>query len=165
MPRRSKVSTSMSTASKSKEADTLSAKLRPGRVRRMAGSPNTGTARRLLRLARLVSRSAESGTRQRASGRNGGGAGVQLQRRAIVNVRYSSGRVKGAWKAHGRYVERESAAGSGEEREGNRLGLAEQRRLDELAQNGKRRGISVCSKSSSRRKTEQPQTSRLPSTT
>ena len=140
MPNRYKVSTSMSTTSKRKEADTLSAKLRPGRVRRMAGSPNTGTARRLLRLARLVSRSARSGIRQRASGRNRGGTGVQLQRRAIVNVRYSSGRVKGAWKAHGRYVERESAAGSGEEREDDRLGLAEQRRLDELAEEWQKAG-------------------------
>jgi len=44
---------------------------------------------------------------------------ARLKRRAIVNVRYSSNRTKGGWKAHGRYLERDSAAGQ----EGRFFGL------------------------------------------
>lgn len=94
---------------KQSSAEGPSARLRPGRVRRLATSPRTGSASRLLRLARTVSRA----TRSRSGPRStvGGRGATQFQRRAIVNVRYSNSRVKGAWKAHGRYLERESAAG------------------------------------------------------
>jgi hypothetical protein len=34
-----------------------------------------------------------------------------FQRRCIVNVRYASARAPGGWKAHGTYIERESAKG------------------------------------------------------
>src|SRR6516165_6306407 len=96
------------------------ARLRPGRTRRLAASPSTGSARRLLHLVRSVSRTARLRTGQRiASGSRG--AATKFQRRAIVNVRYSSSRVKGSWKAHGRYLERESAAGQEGSHEHERL--------------------------------------------
>ena len=92
-----------------------STKLRPGRVRPTNTSPRrvTGTARNLLRLARLVSRSSSRSSR----GGNVKGSGIgssktsPFQRRAIVNVRYSNAKTPGGWKAHGTYVERESAKG------------------------------------------------------
>ena len=40
-----------------------------------------------------------------------------FQRRAVVNVRYSSSRTHGGWKAHGTYLERESAKGDGQHKE------------------------------------------------
>ena len=40
-----------------------------------------------------------------------------FQRRAVVNVRYSSSRTPGGWKAHGTYFERESAKGDGQQKE------------------------------------------------
>ncbi len=92
-------------------ADAPSARLRPGRVRRLTASPRTGSASRLLRLARSVSRATSKRLGQRNTVQRHEGAVRQFQRRAIVNVRYSSSRVKGAWKAHGKYLERESAAG------------------------------------------------------
>ena len=92
-------------------ADAPSARLRPGRVRRLTASPRTGSASRLLRLARSVSRAISKRLGQRNAVQKHEGAARQFQRRAIVNVRYSHSRVKGAWKAHGKYLERESAAG------------------------------------------------------
>ena len=68
-----------------------------------------------------------------------------FQRRAIVNVRYSNAKTPGGWKAHGTYVERESAKGRdvddgkhGAENEvqtasPDRLGLAKEHSLDSLA--------------------------------
>ena len=68
-----------------------------------------------------------------------------FQRRAIVNVRYSNAKTPGGWKAHGTYVERESAKGRdvddgkhGAENEvqtasQDRLGLAKEHSLDSLA--------------------------------
>lgn len=87
----------------------------------------TGTASRLLRLARQVSRAVGP------SQSKGGFSSRQFQRRAIVNVRYANSRVKGGWKAHGRYVERESAAGRAGQDAADRLGLADDHALDELA--------------------------------
>jgi hypothetical protein len=92
-------------------ADAPSARLKPGRVRRLTTSPRTGSASRLLRLARSVSRATRMQPGQRNTVQKHEGAARQFQRRAIVNVRYSNSRVKGAWKAHGKYLERESAAG------------------------------------------------------
>jgi hypothetical protein len=127
-----------------------STKLRPGRVRPTNTSPRrvTGTARNLLRLVRLVSRSSSRSSR----GGNVKGSGIgssktsPFQRRAVVNVRYSNAKTPGGWKAHGTYVERESAKGrEADDAEqygaGNdvqapspdRLGLAEERSLDSLA--------------------------------
>jgi hypothetical protein len=57
-----------------------------------------------------------------------------MQRRAIVNVRYTAGRTKGGWKAHGHYLERDSAAGTDGPLPEDRLGLAKDRPLDELGQ-------------------------------
>jgi hypothetical protein len=61
------------------------------------------------------------------------GAATQFQRRAIVNVRYSSSRVKGSWKAHGRYLERESAAAKPHSQEHERLDSQTGRPLHSIA--------------------------------
>jgi hypothetical protein len=134
-----------------------STKLRPGRVRPTNTSPRrvTGTARNLLRLVRLVSRSSSRSSR----GGNVKGSGIgssktsPFQRRAVVNVRYSNAKTPGGWKAHGTYVERESAKGrEADDAEqygaGNdvqapspdRLGLAKERSLDSLAGNWQKAG-------------------------
>src|SRR5271155_4452029 len=92
-----------------------STKLRPGRVRPTNTCPRrvTGTARNLLRLVRLVSRSSS----RSSWGGNVKGSGIgssktsPFQRRAVVNVRYSNAKTPGGWKAHGTYLERESAKG------------------------------------------------------
>src|ERR1700733_9432067 len=127
-----------------------STKLRPGRVRPTNTSPRrvTGTARNLLRLVRLVSRS--SSRLSRAGNVKGSRIGSSktspFQRRAVVNVRYSNAKTPGGWKAHGTYVERERAKGHdgadgkmyGAENEvrrshPDRLGLAQEHSLDSLA--------------------------------
>src|ERR1700726_1948713 len=124
-----------------------STKVRPGRVRPTNTSPRrvTGTAKNLLRLARLVSRS--SSRSSRAGNVKGSGSGSSktspFQRRAIVIVRYSNAKTPGGWKAHGTYVERESAKATdgklyGVEHEvqtphPDRLGLAQERSLDSVA--------------------------------
>jgi hypothetical protein len=127
-----------------------STKVRPGRVRPTNTTPRrvTGTAKNLLRLARLVSRS--SSRWSRASSVNGSRSGSSktspFQRRAIVNVRYSNAKTPGGWRAHGSYVERESAKGrdvfDGKQYGVNddiqtpsqdRLGLAQEHSLDSLA--------------------------------
>src|SRR5580698_3375442 len=92
-----------------------SSKLRPGRPRFTNTSPRrvTGTAKNLLRLARLVSRSSSRSSRAGSvkDSRSGSSKTSPFQRRAIVNVRYSNAKTPGGWKAHGTYVERESAKG------------------------------------------------------
>src|ERR1700728_1360097 len=134
-----------------------STKLRPGRVRPTNTSPRrvTGTAKNLLRLARLVSRS--SSRSSRAGNTKGSASGSSktspFQRRAIVNVRYSNAKTPGGWKAHGTYVERESAKGRdvidgkhyGVEDEvqtpsSDRLGLAQEHSLDSLASQWQKAG-------------------------
>jgi hypothetical protein len=126
-----------------------STKLRPGRVRPTNTSPRrvTGTAKNLLRLARLVSRSSSRSIRGRDVKGSGSGSSKTspFQRRAIVNVRYSNAKTPGGWKAHGTYVERESAKGrdvddskhSAESEvqtaSPDRLGLAKEHSLDSLA--------------------------------
>src|SRR6202044_1653525 len=126
-----------------------STKVRPGRVRPTNTSPRrvTGTATNLLRLVRLVSRA--SSRSSRAGGAKGSRSGSSkpspFQRRAIVNVRYSNAKTPGGWKAHGTYVERESAKGRdlvvGKQYGVNddtqtpspdRLGLAQEHSLDSL---------------------------------
>jgi hypothetical protein len=70
-----------------------------------------------------------------------------FQRRAIVNVRYASSRTPGGWKAHGTYIERESAKGDrlpsereaateidSQIRDPDRLGLAKEHSLGSLAE-------------------------------
>lgn len=131
-------------------------RVRPGRVRRTNTSsrPITGTAKNLLRLTRLVSRS------QKAPAPRSGSAssvafrtGSPFQRRCVVNVRYANGRTPGGWKAHGRYVERETATGgmraNGEQYHGereigisdcDRLGLAKSQSLASLADSWQRAG-------------------------
>src|SRR6202046_598971 len=125
-------------------------KLRPGRVRPTNTSPRrvTGTARNLLRLVRLVSKASSRSSR----GGNVKGSGIgssktsPFQRRAIVNVRYSNAKTPGGWKAHGTYVERESAKGRDvvdgkqygvihevQTPSPDRLGLAQEHSLDSLA--------------------------------
>jgi hypothetical protein len=75
--------------------------------------------------------------------------GSPFQRRCIVNVRYASGRTPGGWKAHGTYVERESAKEGvrdkgefdrGEENTGDRLGLAKSGSLSSLADSWQKGG-------------------------
>src|SRR5208337_3517699 len=114
-----------------------SGQLRPGRIKQIPSSyPRmTGTARNLLRLSRLVARTSRTG---------GQGRGVSLhlpstpktsafQRRAVVNVRYSTARTPGGWKAHGTYIERESAKGDRENPDAERFGLAKEQSLGSLA--------------------------------
>src|ERR1700735_4450525 len=126
-----------------------STKLRPGRVRPANTSPRrvTGIARNLLRLLRLVSKSSSrSSGGLKVKGSGGGSLKTSpFQRRAVVNVRYSNAKTPGGWKAHGTYVERESAKGRdvddgkhGAENEvqtasQDRLGLAKEHSLDSLA--------------------------------
>src|SRR6201998_2183701 len=113
-----------------------STRVRPGRVRPTNTSPRrvTGTAKNLLRLARLVSRS--SSRSSRAGNVKGSGSGSSktspFQRRAIVNVRYSNAKTPGGWKAHGTYVERESAKGR-DVVEGNRNGVNDEANTTSLA--------------------------------
>jgi hypothetical protein len=115
----------------------------------------TGTARNLFRLVRLVSRSsASSGKAKPSVSRFAASArSSPFQRRAIVNVRYASARTPGGWKAHGTYIERESAKGDHlpSEREAaieidnqvpdpDRLGLAQEHQLGPLAESWQRAG-------------------------
>src|SRR5260370_235288 len=127
-----------------------STKVRPRRVRPTNTSPRrvTGTAKNLLRLARLVSRSSSRSSRAGnvKGSRSGSSKTSPFQRRAIVNVRNSNAKTPGGWKAHGTYVERESAKrrdvvdgkqyGVNDEvrtPSPDRLGLAQERSLDSLA--------------------------------
>jgi len=140
-----------------KEKDERSSRLRPGRVRRATTPPLrvTGTARNLLRLVRLVSRSTPGGSKATpAFSRSSTSAkAATFQRRAIVNVRYSSARTPGGWKAHGTYIERESAKGDRlpPEKEAateieshapgpDRLGLAQEHQLGSLAESWQKAG-------------------------
>jgi hypothetical protein len=120
-----------------RKEDERKGRLRPGRARKMntampgfaRPSRITGTARRLLRLSRQVSRSLRQPGRQQ----NQPSFSRQFQRRAIVNVRYAPAKKSATWKAHGRYLERESAAGDEPRREEDRLGMAKDRTLNKLA--------------------------------
>src|ERR1700677_1548653 len=97
-----------------REEGERSGRLQPGRVRRANTSarPLTGTARNLLRLARLVSRARKAtASRSVSASATASRKGSPFQRRCIVNVRYANGRTPGGWKAHGIYVERESTKG------------------------------------------------------
>jgi hypothetical protein len=133
-----------------------SARLRPGRIRRIDTSPPrvTGTARNLFRLVRLVSRASPARIGNRTSSGQAGASekASVFERRAIVNVRYSSSRTPGGWKAHGTYVERESAkADLGEKGkdgletdsrmpDADRLGLARDHTLGSLADSWQKAG-------------------------
>lgn len=140
-----------------KEEGERSSRLRPGRVRRATTPPPrvTGTARNLFRLVRLVSRSSPGGAKAMpAFSRSSASAkAATFQRRAIVNIRYSSARTPGGWKAHGTYIERESAKGDRlpPEREAptefdsqvpdpDRLGLAQEHQLGSLAESWQKAG-------------------------
>jgi hypothetical protein len=140
-----------------KEKGERSSRLRPGRVHRTNISPPrvTGTARNLFRLVRLVSRhSANSSKASPSVSRFPASAkSSPFRRRAIVNVRYASARTPGGWKAHGTYIERESAKGDRlptEKETGvatgsqvpdpDRLGLAQEHQLGSLAESWQRAG-------------------------
>ena len=114
-----------------------SGQLRPGRVRQSRTSTPriTGVARNLLRLARIVSRSSPGGTQGNSASLHSFSVAKAsaFQRRAIVNVRYSSSRTPGGWKAHGCYIERESAKGDQENQGAEKLGLAKERSLGAVA--------------------------------
>lgn len=139
---------------KPKNEDERAARVRPGRIRRTNTSarPITGTARNLLRLTRLVSRSQKApASRTGPSTSLTQRSGSPFQRRCIVNVRYANSRTPGGWKAHGTYVERESAKGDvrskgdqSRQREqvgnGDRLGLAKGQSLASLADAWQRAG-------------------------
>jgi len=111
-----------------------SGQLRPGRVRQSrTSSPRfTGVARNLLRLARLVSRSTPGGSRVSMNATSVPKPSA-FERRAVVNVRYSSSRTPGGWKAHGCYIERESAKSERESQGEEKLGLAKERSLGAVA--------------------------------
>jgi len=134
-----------------------SSRLRPGRVRRTNTPPPpvTGTAKNLFRLVRLVSRSSPGGAQATSafSRLPGSAKPSAFQRRSIVNVRYASARTPGGWKAHGTYIERESAKGDRlpSEREAateigsqvydpDRLGLAQEHPLGRLAESWQKAG-------------------------
>jgi hypothetical protein len=57
-----------------------------------------------------------------------------------VNVRYSNSRTPGGWKAHGTYIERESAKVSRENQDTERLGLAKEQSLGSLAESWQKAG-------------------------
>lgn len=141
----------------SKEKGERSSRLRPGRVHRTNASPPrvTGTARNLFRLVRLVSRSSASSSKASPSVSRfpASAKSSPFQRRAIVNVRYASARTPGGWKAHGTYIERESAKGDRlptEKQTGvaidsqvfdpDRFGLAQEHSLGSLAESWQRAG-------------------------
>jgi hypothetical protein len=134
-----------------------SSQLRPGRVRETNTPPPrvTGTAKNLLRLVRLVSRSSPDGSKATSafSRLPASAKPSPFQRRCIVNVRYASARTPGGWKAHGTYIERESAKGDRvpSEREAateidsqvpnpDRLGLAQEHPLGRLAESWQQAG-------------------------
>jgi hypothetical protein len=140
-----------------KEKGERSSRLRPGRVRQTKTPPPriTGTAKNLFRLARLVSRSSSGGAKATSAfGRlPASPKSSAFQRRCIVNVRYASARTPGGWKAHGMYIERESAKGDRlpSEREAateidnqvpdpDRLGLAQEHPLGRLAESWQKAG-------------------------
>jgi hypothetical protein len=140
-----------------KEKSERSSRLRPGRIRRTNASPPrvTGTARNLFRLVRLVSRSSASSSKASPSVSRfpSSAKSSPFQRRAIVNVRYASARTPGGWKAHGTYIERESAKGDRlptEKETGvstgsqvpdpERLGLAQEHQLGSLAESWQQAG-------------------------
>jgi len=140
-----------------KEEGERSSRLRPGRVRRAftPSPPVTGTARNLLRLARLVSRSSPGGAKATSSFSRSSTTAKEapFQRRAIVNVRYSSARTPGGWKAHGTYIERDSAKGDrlpsdreasteidSQNPDPDRLGLAQEHSLGRLAESWQQAG-------------------------
>ena len=135
-----------------REEGERSERLHPGRVRRANTSarPLTGTARNLLRLARLVSRVPNAIVSRSASAPSTASRmGSPFQRRCIVNVRYASGRTPGGWKAHGTYVERESAKEGARDKGEldraendveDRLGLAKSRSLSSLASSWQKAG-------------------------
>lgn len=108
--------------------------LRPGRVQRAKRTPIrfTGVARNLLRLARIVSRSTPGGNQGGKSAFSAPKTSA-FERRCVVNVRYSSARTPGGWKAHGCYLERDSARGEHETSSDERLGLANERSLGVVA--------------------------------
>jgi len=156
MPRKS-TQTSSTQQSDVKARGERSSRLRPGRVRRTSTPPPpvTGTAKNLLRLVRLVSRSSPGGAQATSafSRLPGSAKPSAFQRRSIVNVRYASARTPGGWKAHGTYIERESAKGDRlpSEREAatefgsqvsdpDRLGLAQEHPLGRLAENWQKAG-------------------------
>jgi len=140
-----------------KEKSERSSRLRPGRVRQTKSPPPriTGTAKNLLRLARLVSRSSSGGTKAASAFGKlpASPKSSAFQRRSIVNVRYASARTPGGWKAHGTYIERESAKGDcvPTEREAateinsqvpnpDRLGSAQEHPLGRLAESWQKAG-------------------------
>ena len=94
-----------------------------------------------------------------------------FQRRAIVNVRYSASRTPGGWKAHGTYIERESARAIERIRTQRDLDWRRSSLLARSPTAGKRPATGVYSKSFSRRRTrartlsEQPRKSSLGSRT
>jgi hypothetical protein len=156
MPRKS-TQTSSTQQSDVKAKGERSSRLRPGRVRRTSTPPPpvTSTAKNLLRLVRLVSRSSPSGARTTPAFNRmpASPKSSAFQRRCIVNVRYASARTPGGWKAHGTYIERESAKGDRlpSEREAaneigshvsdpDRLGLAQEHPLGRLAENWQKAG-------------------------
>jgi len=63
-----------------------------------------------------------------------------FQRRAVVNVRYSNSRTPGGWKAHGTYIERESAKGGRENPDAEQFGLAKEQSLGSLAEGWQKAG-------------------------
>jgi len=143
--------------SEAKEKGERSSRLRPGRVHRTNASPPhvTGTARNLFRLVRLVSRSSPGSSKASSSAIRlpAFARSSPFQRRAIVNVRYASARAPGGWKAHGTYIERESAKGDRvptEKETGvaigsqvpdpDRLGLAQEHQLGSLAERWQKAG-------------------------
>ena len=140
-----------------KEKSERSSRLRPGRVRQTKTPPPriTGTARNLFRLVRLVSRSSPGGAKATPAFSRSSAftKAATFQRRAIVNVRYSSVRTPGGWKAHGTYIERESAKGDrlpiekemgvaidSQVPDPDRLGLAQEHQLGSLAESWQKAG-------------------------
>jgi len=86
------------------------------RPRRPRGEPNGQSDRRwaaglrgLLRLAQSSAHRLNRGTRTSNGGHGRSGASTSYKQRCAVRVTYAQNRTAGQWKAHGRYVARESA--------------------------------------------------------
>jgi hypothetical protein len=92
------------------------------------------TTSRLLRLARAISRPASRAFRKgsRQISRTLRSWHNMVQQRSTVTVRYAKPRGKGSWRAHGRYLERDSAAGPEGLRPEDRVGLAKEHNIGDL---------------------------------
>ena len=88
-----------------------------------------------------ASRSSARSKRGGVSGRRS--ASIPRNQRCAVRVTYTRNTVRGQWRAHGRYIERESAAGQAP----GSTALAPESMSLRGSNHGRQRGISACGSS------------------